>query len=182
MPGRLADQSRKLSQQAREGGGIYIIHLLSLNQQASYSSFAPSFGSPRGIGSNMPTAQTGAGGSRKVSPDYDTYECQTCKNRKYQDGSNDPGVSFKMPTRISPENAPYAIRAHEGEHVAHARAQAAKEDQKIVSQSVTYHTDVCPECGKTYMAGGTTRTVFQSQRKPFTEDTVKKGLYLDLTA
>lgn len=32
-------------------------------------------------------------------------ECQTCKERKYQDGSNDPGVSFKTPASISPERA-----------------------------------------------------------------------------
>lgn len=30
-------------------------------------------------------------------------ECQTCKNRKYQDGSNDPGVSFKAATHVAPE-------------------------------------------------------------------------------
>lgn len=170
--------------QAHKGGGISIIHLFSLNHQASYP-YTPSIGSPRSVGSNVPAAQAEAkrgGNVSSASPDYDTYECQTCKNRKYQDGSNDPGVSFKTPTRISPERAPYAIRAHEGEHVAHARARAAKEDEEIVSQSVTYHTDICPECGRVYMSGGTTRTVFRSQSKPFTEDTVKKGLYLDLTA
>lgn len=113
---------------------------------------------------------------------FDTYECQTCKNRKYKDGSDDPGVSFKTPTRIRPENAAYAIRSHEGEHVSHARAKAQREDQKILSQSVTYHTAICPECGRTYMSGGTTRTVFQSEQEPYKEDTEQKGKYLDLTA
>lgn len=113
---------------------------------------------------------------------FDTYECQTCKNRKYQDGSDDPGVSFKTPTRIRPENAAYAIRSHEGEHVSHARAKAQREDQKILSQSVTYHTAICPECGRTYLSGGTTRTVFQSEQEPYKENTEQKGQYLDSIA
>ena len=114
--------------------------------------------------------------------DYDTYECQTCKNRKYKDGSNDPGVSFKTPTRVSPERAAFAIRAHEAEHVSRAWAQAQKEDKEVVSQSVSYHTDICPECGKTYMSGGTTRTTFRSKPETYSEEPVKKGEYLDVTA
>ena len=119
---------------------------------------------------------------RQVQPDVDTYECQTCKNRKYQDGSDDPGVSFKMPTRISPEAAPYAIRAHESEHVAHAWAEAQREDKEDVSQSDSYHTDICPECGKSYMSGGTTRTVFRSAPETYSEPPAQKGAYVDLVA
>ena len=37
-------------------------------------------------------------------------ECQTCKERKYQDGSDDPGVSFKTPTQIAPEQAASVVR------------------------------------------------------------------------
>ena len=44
-------------------------------------------------------------------------ECQTCKNRKYQDGSDDPGVSFKTATNVAPEQAASAVRGHEQEHV-----------------------------------------------------------------
>jgi len=113
-------------------------------------------------------------------PDRDSYECETCKNRKYQDGSQDPSVSFKTPTRLSPERAAFAIRAHEAEHVAHARVKAQKEDQEIVSQSVSYRTGVCPECGRIYMAGGTTRTTFRSA--PVVEETpVEKGRYVNLS-
>ena len=86
-------------------------------------------------------------------------ECQTCKERKYQDGSDDPGVSFKTPTNIAPEQAASAVRGHENEHVVREQAKARQEDRKVVSQSVTYHTDICPECGKAYVSGGTTRTV-----------------------
>ena len=86
-------------------------------------------------------------------------ECQTCKERKYQDGSDDPGVSFKTPTNIAPEQAASAVRGHENEHVVREQAKAQREDRKVVSQSVSYRTDICPECGKTYVSGGTTRTV-----------------------
>ena len=86
-------------------------------------------------------------------------ECQTCKERKYQDGSDDPGVSFKTPTSVAPEQAAGAVRGHENEHVVREQAKARKEDRKVVSQSVTYHTGICPECGTTYVSGGTTRTV-----------------------
>ena len=86
-------------------------------------------------------------------------ECQTCKKRKYQDGSDDPGVSFKTPTNVSPEMAASAVRGHEQEHVVREQAKAQREDRRVVSQSVTYHTEICPECGKVYVAGGTTRTV-----------------------
>jgi len=105
-------------------------------------------------------------------------ECQTCKERKYQDGSNDPGVSFKTPTNIAPEQAASAVRGHENEHVVREQAKAQREDRKVVSQSVTYHTDICPECGKVYVSGGTTRTVTkadtaqqaQQQSQPYKQD------------
>lgn len=116
------------------------------------------------------------GASRR---NFDSYECQTCKNRKYQDGSNDPGVSFKTPTRLSPESAPSAVRSHEYEHVSHARTQALQEDKEIVSQSVTYHTAVCPECGRNYISGGTTRTVFKNNIEEQSTEP-EKGKYIDL--
>ncbi len=55
----------------------------------------------------------------KSSPE----ECETCKNRKYQDGSNEM-VSFKAAAHISPEAAGAAVRAHEGEHVSNAYNKA----------------------------------------------------------
>ena len=59
--------------------------------------------------------------SEKAKP---TTECQTCKNRKYQDGSNEM-VSFKSAAHISPGQAPTAVRAHEQEHVSNAYKKAA---------------------------------------------------------
>ena len=92
-------------------------------------------------------------------------ECQTCKKRKYQDGS-DEMVSFKSPQHVSPENAGAAVRAHEQEHVSNAYKKAAMNNGKVVSASVSIHTAVCPECGRTYVAGGTTHT----QIKYYNED------------
>ena len=85
-------------------------------------------------------------------------QCQTCKERKYQDGSNDPGVSYQTPTNIDPTQAASAVRVHEQEHVVREQARAKREGREVVSQSVTLHTDICPECGKVYISGGTTRT------------------------
>lgn len=98
------------------------------------------------------------GQAKKLDP-TGKIECQTCKERKYQDGSNDPGVSFKTPGKISPKSAESVVRAHEQEHVRHESANAAKEGKKIISQSVSIHTGVCPECGKSFVSGGTTTTV-----------------------
>ncbi len=105
-------------------------------------------------------------------------ECQTCKNRKYQDGSDDPGVSFKTATNVAPELAASAVRGHEQEHVVREQAKAQREDRKVVSQSVTIHTAICPECGDVYVSGGTTRTTTKAnpveEAKP-AEDEQKSG-------
>lgn len=99
-------------------------------------------------------------------------ECQTCKERKYQDGSDDAGVSFKTPTHISPDQAASAVKGHEMEHVVRERAAAKREDRRVVSQSVTMHTSICPECGRVYVSGGTTRTTTAS--KPDTAEAMQQ--------
>ena len=118
-------------------------------------------------------AQDGAqpGNGLKAGPEgaqaaVEEGECQTCENRKYQDGSDDMGVSFQTPTNIAPEQVASAVRGHENEHVVREQAKARMEDRKVVSQSVTLHTDICPECGKVYISGGTTRTVTKANNQP----------------
>lgn len=91
-------------------------------------------------------------------------ECQTCKERKYQDGSNDPGVSYKTPTNIDPSQAASSVRSHEQEHVTREQSKAQRDGREVVSQSVTLHTAICPECGKVYVSGGTTRTSTRAQQ------------------
>lgn len=96
-------------------------------------------------------------------------ECQTCARRKYQDGSDDPGVSFKTAAHIAPEQAAATVRGHEMEHVVREQAKAVREDRRVVSQSVTLHTSICPECGDAYVSGGTTRTVTAAKSQPVQE-------------
>lgn len=100
-----------------------------------------------------------------------TQECQTCKNRKYKDGS-DEMVSFKSPAHISPEGAASAVRSHEQEHVTNAYSKAATGNGKVLSATVSIHTAVCPECGRSYVSGGTTRTQikYYNEDNPYQKD------------
>lgn len=98
-------------------------------------------------------------------------ECETCANRKYQDGS-DENVSFKSASHISPESAGARVRAHEGEHVANAYKKAAQKNGKVLNASVTIHTSICPECGRTYVSGGVTNTKikYTNEDNPYTKN------------
>lgn len=91
-------------------------------------------------------------------------ECETCKNRKYQDESDDPGVSFKTASKVGAGSAEAAVRGHEYEHVNRNQAKAAREGKEIVYQSVTIKRAICPECGKSYVSGGETKTVTREKR------------------
>lgn len=98
-------------------------------------------------------------------------ECQTCKNRKYKDGS-DEMVSFKSPTHISPQMAGAAVRSHEQEHVTNAYSKAATGNGKVLSATVSIHMAVCPECGRSYVSGGTTNTQirYYNEENPYQQD------------
>ena len=111
----------------------------------------------QGIG-NQPNAwmsggNPGASISRASGSKSSQGECQTCKNRKYQDGS-DEMVSFKSAAHISPNASGSRVRAHEQEHVNNAYKKAAMGNGKVVSAAVSIQTSVCPECGRTYVSGG----------------------------
>jgi len=97
-------------------------------------------------------------------------ECLTCKERTYQDGSDDPGVSFKAPGHISPESSAAVVGAHEQEHVNRNQAGARNENKKIISQSVQLFTSICPECGKSYVSGGETRTTTATNKQAAQEE------------
>jgi hypothetical protein len=89
-------------------------------------------------------------------------ECETCANRKYVDSSNDAAVSYQTPAHIDPGAAMSAVASHESEHVSNDRAKAESEGRVVVSQSVSYQTSICPECGRVYVSGGEARTVTAS--------------------
>ena len=114
-------------------------------------------------------------------------ECETCKNRKYQDGS-DEMVSFKSPQHVSPQSAASAVRSHEQEHVSNAYKKAAQGNGKVISANVTIKTAICPECGRSYVAGGETATQikYYNEENPYqkqlkAQDADKyKGMHLNL--
>lgn len=112
----------------------------------------------RGEALEAPGESSGAQQAKSPQDVMDEAQCETCENRKYQDGSDDPGVSFKTPSKIDPDQAAAVVRGHEMEHVVREQAKAEREDRKVVSQSVTLHNSICPDCGRTYISGGTTRT------------------------
>ena len=118
-----------------------------------------------------PGESTTVSPGRKSSP----AQCQTCKNRKYQDGS-DEMVSFKSAAHISPESSASRVMAHEQEHVSNAYSKAAKAGGKVVSASVSLKTAICPECGRSYVAGGTTSTQikYPNEKNPYSQN--KKNL------
>lgn len=91
--------------------------------------------------------------------DCPACQCEKCRSRRYQDGSNDSRVSFQMPTVMNPVKAKARVMSHEMEHVRNEQHKAKRENRIVVSQSVRIMTDRCEECGKSYVKGGFTRTV-----------------------
>lgn len=122
------------------------------NQLYGAASFLSVLDAPSEKGEKSQTGRV----NRISAPD----ECQTCKERKYQDGS-DENVSFKTASHISPKAAGPAVRAHEEEHVANAYSKAAQDNGEVISAAVSIHTAICPECGRTYVSGGTTHTMIK---------------------
>ena len=102
---------------------------------------------------------------KKVSPS----ECETCKNRKYKDGSDENDVSFQTPGHIDPSESAAKVRGHEQEHVANAFQKAAEAGGKVLQASVSLKTAICPECGTSFIAGGltTTRIAYPNDDQPY---------------
>ncbi len=125
-------------------------------------------------GSSAAAESAGADNSHKVKSGYKSSpaDCQTCRERKYQDGSNESDVSFKSPGHISPQASASAVMAHEQQHVSNAYQEASEKDGKVVSCSVSLRTAVCPECGTTYVSGGTTSTSisYPDESNPYQKD------------
>ncbi|MCR4924015.1 MAG: hypothetical protein K5931_08435 [Lachnospiraceae bacterium] len=104
---------------------------------------------------------------RKSSP----AECETCRNRKYQDGS-DEMVSFKSAAHISPAASKARVMAHEMEHVSNAYKKAEKNNGKVLQASVSLETAICPECGRSYVSGGetATRIQYKNEENPYVKE------------
>lgn len=107
-------------------------------------------------------------------------ECETCRTRKYQDGSNDPGVSFKTAGHIDPSAARAVVMSHELEHVSNENTKAKAEGKEVVAQSVTLQTSVCPECGRVYVSGGETVTTTKGSDNQATSRNREPGKLLNV--
>jgi len=127
------------------------------NSGAVSNGAAVSGTSPTGHAIVNPGEDTAVHPGKRVSP----AECQTCKERKYKDGSDESNVSFQTAQHIDPAAAGARVRAHEGEHVSNAYKKAEQDGGKVLQASVAIHTAVCPECGRVYVSGGTTTTRIQ---------------------
>ena len=162
--------------------GISFFPNFGLNNYSVLNPVNPSDGSSMTVNGNEREIES-SGNIKK------SQECQTCKNRKYKDGS-DEMVSFKSAAHISPTAAASRVRAHEMEHVSNAYTKAAQNNGKVLRASVTLKTAICPECGRAYVSGGVTNTSiaysneeqpYQKQLKAFQEDALK-GDKVDLKA
>ncbi len=150
---------------------------------SSYASgfFGPAFSGGSGnvegtaagavVGDGKITLNPGESVEKKPGMRSSPAECETCKNRKYIDGS-DENVSFKSAAHISPEAAPARVRGHEAEHVSNAFKKAAENDGKVLQASVKIQTAICPECGRTYVSGGltTTQIMYKNEDNPYTKN------------
>jgi len=152
---------------------------LSIGGRSNESAMPKNFIIPEG----ERTGELGKTFDEKILKQIGAVECSTCASRTYQDGSNDPGVSFKAATHLSPEQAATAVRGHEQEHVVNEQANAKKEGREVVSQSVQIFTAICPECGTTYVSGGVTKTTTAGPSNPYGQlnDANAEGNLLDLS-
>ena len=91
--------------------------------------------------------------------DCPACQCEKCRSRRYQDGSNDSRVSFQMPTVMDPVKARTQVMSHEMEHVRSEQHKAKEENKVIISQTVRIMHDRCEECGTSYVKGGFTKTI-----------------------
>jgi len=81
---------------------------------------------------------------------------------------------------VSPDAAFAAVSSHEQEHVRN-NAREAEEKGMKASSTVTVSMSMCPECGRGYVSGGKTSTVYTSKNSIEGNEDVK-GNFVDITA
>ena len=149
----------------------------NINKYSMYmNGQAGSLREPANSSVTSPTAKNKSPELANLQKSNEITECQTCKNRKYVDGSSDPGVSFKSPTNVSPGASFSAVSSHEQEHVSRESSKAMRNNREVVSQSVRVYTAICPECGSAYSSGGKTTTVTkgEAQKPDYFKDKMNK--------
>lgn len=109
-------------------------------------------------------------------------ECQTCKSRKYVDGSDDAGVSFKTPQHVGASQSASAVIGHEMQHYSRETADAKLNGGEVVSASISIDRKTCPECGRSYVAGGQTRVTKRFDKDKKAESEYFKNQFYNATA
>lgn len=148
-----------------------------------------SIGGVNGYSAGYSYGNDGAYGENSNGGKSTPGECQTCKNRMYQDGSNEM-VSFKAAGHIDPDNAASVVMSHEQEHVTNAYQKAELEGGEVIQANVRLNTSICPECGRSYISGGVTSTQIQykNEDNPYQKDLKStdaaryKGIGVDIDA
>ena len=81
-------------------------------------------------------------------------------------------VSFKAPGHIDPNNAAAVVLGHEQEHVSNAYNKARNNNGHVERATVRLKTDICPECGRSYISGGETNTQikYYNEDNPYQKD------------
>ncbi|MCL2108318.1 MAG: hypothetical protein FWH20_03120 [Oscillospiraceae bacterium] len=125
----------------------------------------------------------------KHKDDCPLCECETCKNRRYQDQSNDSAVSLQQATKLNPKEAAHKVRAHEMEHIRREQYQANSDGNRVITQSVRIKSAICPECGENYVSGGEAISHIRYSDAEYTrlfsvgaEDMLRKGKDFSATA
>lgn len=125
--------------------------------------YSPKLNLPKNVKRNA--YDTAVSGHRKQSDELTATSsfpepstgCKTCASRKYKDISSDSGVTFQSATKLPTATAGISVMSHEGEHVSRETAKAQKQGSIITQKTVTAKMSICPDCGRMYIAGGTTR-------------------------
>ncbi len=71
----------------------------------------------------------------------------------YRDGSDDPGISYKMGGTMTELQAPLAVRMHETSHIIHETQEAVLEGRRVQA-GIRILSRIDPGTGKQFIAGG----------------------------
>lgn len=166
--------------------------MMNVNLQNAYGNSMPQGSINRGASFDTAKAYNAFGVNAASDPGkgraLEFGGCETCRRRKYVDGSNEANVSFKSPAHIDPASSASVVAGHEREHVANAVHKGSEPGAKLVSATVRLTTSICPECGRRYVSGGVTTTTIKYSSNPYSQElksaigNLMKGDKLDLQA
>ena len=139
-----------------------------------YNPYTVTSASASGVGSKAVAGTAGAGYRDAAAVSGRTDLRGTASGAAEQGKGIDDEHKAKgaRKSSIAPQASASTVMTHEKQHVANAYQKAAEKNGEVVSCSVSLHTAVCPECGTTYVAGGTTNTSisYPNESNPYQKD------------